>query len=44
VYPEAAIEVVAADAMGAAEFLRASEPALAVECYFADFDGIYGIG
>ena len=43
-YPEAAIEVVAADAMRAKEFLRASEPSLAVECYFADFDGVYGIG
>ena len=43
-YADAPIEVVAADAMRAAEFLRASEPRLAVKCYFADFDGIYGIG
>ena len=42
-YPDAAIEVVTADAMRSAEFLRASEPGLAVECYFADFDGVYGI-
>jgi hypothetical protein len=42
-YPDAPIEVVAADAMRAAELLRSSEPRLAVECYFADFDGIYGI-
>ena len=43
-YPDAPIDVVADDVMRAAEFLRASEPRLAVECYFADFDGIYGIG
>jgi hypothetical protein len=43
-YADAPIEVVTADALRAAEFLRASEPRLAVECYFADFDGIYGIG
>ena len=43
-YPDASIETVTADAMRAAEFLRASEPRLGVECYFADFDGVYGIG
>jgi hypothetical protein len=43
-YPDAPIDVVAADAVRAAEFLRASEPSLAVECYFADFDGVYRIG
>jgi hypothetical protein len=43
-YPDAPIDVVAADALRGAEFLRASEPSLAVECYFADFDGVYGIG
>jgi hypothetical protein len=43
-YPDAPIDVVAADAVRAAEFLRGSEPRLAVECYFADFDGVYWIG
>jgi hypothetical protein len=43
-YPDAPIDVVAADVTRAAEFLRASEPRLAVECYFADFDGVYRIG
>ena len=42
-YPDAPIDLVAADALRAKEFLRASEPSLAVECYFADFDGVYGI-
>ena len=42
-YPDAPVEVVAADALSAAGFLRAAEPSLAVECYFADFDGVYGI-
>jgi carbonic anhydrase len=43
-YPGAPMDVVTADAVRAAEFLRASEPPLAVECYFADFDGVYVIG
>jgi len=43
-YPDAPIDAVAADVMRAAEFLRASESRLAVECYFADFDGVYRIG
>jgi hypothetical protein len=42
-YPDTTIEVVTADVMRAAEFLRASEPRLEVECYFADFDGVYGM-
>jgi hypothetical protein len=42
-YPDAPVDVVMADAMRAAEVLRASEPSLAVECYFADFDGVYGM-
>jgi len=42
-YPAAPVDVVVGDAMRAAEFLRASEPRLKVECYFADFDGVYGI-
>jgi hypothetical protein len=42
-YPGASPDTVAADLARAAEFLRSSEPALPVECYFADFDGIYDI-
>ncbi len=43
-YEGIAPEVVAADVLLAAQCLRAHEPSLAVECYFADFDGIYRIG
>ena len=42
-YPGVSAEVVAADARRAAAFLRAHEPSLEVETYFADFDGIYRI-
>ena len=41
-YPGTPVETQTADLETAAQFLRASEPALAVECFFADFDGIYG--
>jgi len=41
-YPGALVETQTADLQTAAQFLRTSEPALAVECFFADFDGIYG--
>jgi carbonic anhydrase len=40
-YPGVSADAVAADASRAAAFLRASEPSLRVESYFADFDGIY---
>ena len=43
-YPGALLETQTADLQTAAQFLLASEPALAVECFFADFDGIYGVG
>jgi hypothetical protein len=43
-YTDVPIDVVAADVLRAKESLRANEPRLAVECYFADFDGVYGIG
>ena len=43
-YPDVPIDVVASDALRAAQLLRASEPRLGVECYFADFDGVYWIG
>lgn len=42
-YPGLPPEAVVADLLSAADWLRAAEPALAVECYFADFDGIYGL-
>lgn len=42
-YPGMPPEVVAADLLQAALFLRAAEPAIPVETYFADFDGIYEI-
>jgi hypothetical protein len=42
-YPGAPPEAVHADIRLAAEFLRTAEPSLCVECYFADFDGIYEI-
>ena len=40
-YPGAPIETIAADVVRAGEILRASQPGMAVECYFADFDGVY---
>ncbi len=43
-YTDVPIDAVTAEAVRAVEFLRASEPSLAVECYFADFDGVYLIG
>jgi hypothetical protein len=42
-YPGCPPEQVAADLFRAAGVLLAAEPSLAVECYFADFDGIYRI-
>jgi carbonic anhydrase len=42
-YPGILPETVAADAAQAAAFLRAAEPSLQVESYFADFDGLYRI-
>lgn len=43
-YPGAPPDAVAADIVRAAAFLRSAEPSLPVECYFADFDGVYDIG
>lgn len=40
-YLGAPVETIIADVARAAGVLRAAEPALAVECYFADFDGMY---
>jgi carbonic anhydrase len=42
-YSGAPADMIAADAVKAASYLLSQEPGLAVECYFADFDGIYGI-
>jgi hypothetical protein len=40
-YPGVAADIVAADAVRSAVFLRQAEPSLSVESYFVDFDGIY---
>jgi hypothetical protein len=40
-YGGAPSEAIIADLLRGADVLRAAEPSLAVECYFADFDGIY---
>jgi hypothetical protein len=42
-YPGVPVEIVVADVVSAASVLLAAEPSLSVECYFADFDGIYQI-
>lgn len=42
-YPGQPPEVVAADLLLAAAYLRQAEPGIPVETYFADFDGIYEI-
>ena len=42
-YPNTVPEAIAADLAAAAQCLAAAEPSLAVECYFADFDGIYEV-
>jgi len=43
-YEGVPLEVVTADAARAAEFLHSAEPSLTVECFLADFDGVYRIG
>jgi len=42
-YPGAAVEEITADLVRAAGVLLAAEPSFTVECYLADFDGIYRI-
>jgi len=42
-YPGVPIDIVAADVVRAAGVVLAAEPSLTVECYFADFDGVYRI-
>ena len=43
-YPGCPPDQVARDLVRAASVLLAAEPSLAIECYFADFDGIYRVG
>ncbi|HTX38752.1 MAG TPA: carbonic anhydrase [Bryobacteraceae bacterium] len=43
-YGGAPAETIIADLFRAAVVLRGAEPSMAVECYFADFDGIYQCG
>jgi len=42
-YPGVPAEIIAGDVVKAAAVLRAAEPALQIESFFCDFDGIYGI-
>jgi hypothetical protein len=42
-YGSAGPDVIAADLRKAAAILRQEEPSLEVECYFADFDGMYRV-
>jgi hypothetical protein len=42
-YPGEPIETIAGDVLRAAEVLRTAEPSLPIECYFADFDGVYRV-
>jgi hypothetical protein len=42
-YPGVPVETVAADVVCAADVIRANFPGMPVECFFADFDGIYRI-
>jgi hypothetical protein len=42
-YPGVPVDVVTADLLAAAKVLRVAEPSLTVDCFFADFDGIYGV-
>jgi hypothetical protein len=42
-YPGVPADLIAADVVKAAEFLRSAEPAIAYESFFCDFDGIYAI-
>ena len=42
-YPDAPRDAVAADVVKAAAWFSAAEPALPLESFFCDFDGIYGL-
>ena len=43
-YPGTPVETQTADLQTAAQVLKRAEPTLAVECFFANFDGIYSVG
>jgi len=43
-YGGASAEVIVGDVVRAAQVLLADQPAMTVEFYFADFDGVYRIG
>src|ERR1035441_9593023 len=43
-YPGIPVETQTADLLTAAQVLQAAEADLSVECFFADFDGIYSVG
>ena len=43
-YPGSPVGTQTADLQAAAQVLQSAEPALAVQCFFADFDGIYSVG
>ena len=42
-YPGVPVDVVVADVVRAAGVVLATEPSLAVECYYSDFDGVYEV-
>jgi hypothetical protein len=42
-YPGAPADAIAADVLKAAAFFADAEPALQVESFFCDFDGVYGL-
>jgi hypothetical protein len=42
-YPDSPVETQTADLKAAAQFVRGALPALPVESFFADFDGIYEV-
>jgi hypothetical protein len=42
-YPGVPVDTVTADLQRAAVVLHAAEPSLSIECFFADFDGIYEV-
>ncbi len=42
-YPGAAPEVVTADLLKAAAYFASIQPAMQIETYFCDFDGVYGV-
>jgi hypothetical protein len=43
-YPGIPVETQTSDLLTAAQVLQSAEPTLAVQCFFCDFDGVYGVG